>query len=136
MAIHDNFAALAKKLIAKNGRPVTVKTTTRTPSDPAKPWDGDSESVSTTGAPAVFLDPDASTTFGDLMIQLTQGLTQEERDSLTGARTTCWIAAQAVPNGITPADTIVDGNTEWEIRSVKKLQPGPTVVAYVLEVTR
>jgi hypothetical protein len=40
MAIHDKFAALAERLIAKNGRDVVLYKLSRTAATPAKPWEG------------------------------------------------------------------------------------------------
>lgn len=135
MGVHDNFAALAQKLITKDGRTVQVKTTTRTPVNPAEPWGADNESDSLASGPGVFLDPDAATTAQELLIQLSQGLTAQERTDVTGESTNVWLAALDFPNGVKDTDTLVDGTTEWEIVSVKKIQPGPTIIAYLLEVS-
>lgn len=137
VAIHESFALLAQKLIKKNGRPVSIKTTTRLPVDAAKPWDADgTPTFTTTSATAVFLDPEGETIFEDALIKISQGISVEDRTSIVKVGTQVWIAAKDVPNGISTSDTLVDGLVEWQITSVQEIKPGPTTVAFRLRVSR
>ncbi|KKN40611.1 hypothetical protein LCGC14_0731730 [marine sediment metagenome] len=137
MALHDNFADLAERLINKNGRAVTVKTVVPAPVDPATPWKTDGTATTTTvSAKAVFLDPEGATTFEELMVKISQGLSVEDRTSIEKAETNAWIPAKSVPNGISIEDTLIDGSTEWAISSVKLIQPGPTAIVYILGISR
>lgn len=131
------FQDLAQELLTDAGRPVSVKTTTRTP-NPLTPWKVGDATVSetlqaTTGA---FFDSDDVTKFEDLVTALTQGAGDTQRTNVQAVGTQVWLPANEVPTKPTVADTLVDGATEWEITGVWEIGPGPLPVVYILGISR
>lgn len=133
MAVHDNFVDLMDRLVVANGRTVNLRRQTGAVlKDPANPHLGYVESTTDTPVSAVFLDNDQR----DLLLALPgrpDQLTTAEReiDRLV------LIAAKTLAFEITGDILIVDADGSlWEITEVHKLQPGPTLIGYTLEVGR
>lgn len=130
MAIHDNFVALAKRLIDKHGRSVSIRSETYVAST-SQPWKKSAGSSSTTDykTKAAFLDNDQRYLLLALPGRPDQPTTvQMELDRLV------LIAADSIPIEITIKDTIVDGSKVWKITQAKLIQPGPTPVVWMLRV--
>lgn len=133
MAVHDNFADLAVRLIEKNGRPVTVRRATIT-RDPAEPWKIGSSTDLDTSSTGVFFE----NAFSDLEIALAQaiGAPEGSRTSVARKSTECWIPAKGLAFAIEPKDTLIDDATTWEITDVRLIGPGPTPVVYICTLGR
>lgn len=105
------FQTLAQRLIKKNGRSVTFRSKSTTPSDPLEPWLGFGADTDTTGVPAVFVDYKSNEIDGSIV--------------QTGDKV-CLIAALDLGATIRPKtkDIIVDGTTNWNVVNVETVQPG------------
>jgi len=124
MSQYTNAIALALRLIAKFGRPVTFNQLGGG-TDPATPWKADAPSVVTTiTQPAVFLPISA---VDDLGLTLTaEQLEKRASESVltaTGAM------------DLSLAHQLVDGST-YTILWTKVLKPGPDVVLYAMGIAR
>lgn len=121
-----DFSALAKRLIDKNGRPITIVNLGETPADPTKPWRGaaDARAEATevpgtgafvTGAP------------GELGITFENGAPDSQ--------VVLFPAADDDGETLEDFDEIVDGSTRWRIVETKILQPGTTrfIYAFLVE---
>lgn len=130
MAVHDNFVALAIRLVNKHGRQVFVRRETYTASA-SEPWNKDAGATKTTDYPvkAAFLDDDSRDLLLSIPGQPDQKTTIEK--SLDRA---VYIPAGSLPIAVTIADTLVDGDRVWEITQVQLIKPGPTPVVWVLKV--
>jgi len=122
MAIdHSRMASVASRLIASNGRSVTLVKFSRTAADTAKPWEGPAATASTeTAVTAVFVDP---STFGYTA--------SDAADSLI--RSGDKIALVAATSGIEKYDEIHDGTDVWKIVRVKTLEPGTVRIVHELQ---
>jgi hypothetical protein len=128
------LAATAARLIAENGRTITLQQLGNTPADSAKPWRGpaDPESpvrASVTG-PAVFA--------ADKVRQsIVWSLAQSFNDGVKNPAQVCLFAATNDDGlDLTQFDQIVDGTTTWRIMRAELLQPADTKILYAFEVTR
>lgn len=120
----QSAVALAKRLIAKNGRPVTFNQL-GAGTDPTKPWRADTPNViATVTQPAVFLPVSAADDLGFT-------LTQEELEK----RATESILTATGTMDLMLAHQVVDGST-FAILWTKVLKPGPTVVLYAMGIQR
>lgn len=120
-----DFAALASRLIAKNGRDVTLKAFTTTAADAAKPWRGGATAVSgaTPTVKAVFVEP------SDVKL----GSHQDNQGVVSMADKVAFIAAE---NNIEGYAKIADGGVDWTIIKVHTLKPGSTAYMYMVELKR
>lgn len=118
-----DYVALAKRLIAKNGRSVTFKQINRTATDTTKPWRGNTSNFSATTitAMAVFVDPQD------------MGYRTDNTDSATRAEKLALVAADVE---IDDYDIIEDGSINWSIIGMRILQPGETKYLYTVELKR
>ncbi len=130
--VHQNFVDLAKRLIDQNGRSVKIKKLTATLADPAKPWSAETTTESFAPTKALFLD-DASK---DLVLALRAlgvgGQGSEGVALVTGRGTMVLVPAKGLAFAPKSEHKLVDGDVEWEISGVTKLQPGPDVIMYTL----
>lgn len=113
--------ALAKKLITKNGRLVTYQITSDFPQNPNEPWGPNTANVDIANVPAVFLEFKKE----DLNFRNAFGIGGTDTLIQLGDKK-CLIAKLDLPN-TTPQtkDKILDADgTEWNIITVKELQPG------------
>ena len=132
MGVHQNFVDLAKRLIDQNGRSVQIKNETRTPTDSAKPWAADTVVETFANTKALFLTDQSR----DLVLALRAlgvgGQGSEAPTVLAGRGTMVLIPAKGLSFPPKMEHKVVDGDIEWEIAGVDKLQPGPDVILYTL----
>lgn len=122
-----DFAALAERLIAKNGRAIQVRATERTPTDPAKPWGAQTETDTDYDTYGVFVDTQAS----DFLARVSAV------SRLVLANVEVQKTGVLIPGtvGVVPTTDmrIVDGDRIWGISKVSRVEPGPDVALYVIE---
>lgn len=123
-----DFAALALKLISKNGRAVSIQRDVGTvPVEAGKPWRGNVPVPALEATVAFFLDSKSA----DLLARVTA----VSRLVLSTVETNTTVAL--VPGTVTVPPTIsmklIDGARTWEIKEVGKVEQGSTVALYVLE---
>jgi hypothetical protein len=117
MANYDRLAALAQRLIDKNGREITVQHfPTGDLADADKPWRPDASDATEQGAKAVFLDYSIKEIDGTNVLMGDQKM----------------YASPLALGEFSPAvgDLVVDGSVTYTIKNVKPLQPGDTMVLY------
>ncbi|GAF70344.1 unnamed protein product [marine sediment metagenome] len=133
MAIHDNFANLAVKLITKNGRAITVRSKVKTP-DPTEPWKLTSITTTDQTTIGAFFD----NTLTDLEIALGQvlGAPEGARSNLSQKGTRVYIPARDLTAAISAEDVIIDSTRTWEIVAAELFQPGPTPIMYICTLGR
>lgn len=124
MVDYASLASIAEKLIADNGRPVTLTRESETPANASQPWRGNTTTdVDSLSATAVLLEYDKKEIDGD---QVRRG----DQKVL--------LAANVVGSAkdLKDYDKMVDdGDGEaWRIEDVRTLRPGPTTVIYTLQV--
>jgi hypothetical protein len=112
---YGRLADKAAALVEKYGRAVTLVKTSRTPADAAAPWDGPSE-TSTTSASAYAVFPE---------------IEESDTDSARrGTRTALVTVDSSV--SVDEYDYLSDGGELTKITSVRPLKPGPTTILYTL----
>lgn len=118
------LAALAKKLIEKNGRSVTFRNLA-TPTDPATPW--------RTDAPAVAASATQNAAFVSLSSRhLGIELTQEQLN----LRANEMVLAGASSLDMLRVNQIVDGPDTYAVQWVQTIKPGDTAVFYAYGIRR
>lgn len=128
--VHEKFRDLAVRLIAKNGRAVSVRRSLEVPLDVAKPWLGNTASVLDTATVAAFLDNATR----DLLL-LIPGVADQRTTVAAEDYFNVFIAAKGLKTDILVSDTLVDGSKVWEIRHVRLIQPGTEPVVWILKVS-
>ena len=129
---HLEFAALARELIAEDGRTVTFRRLDRTASDPSQPWLGSSDprgqGSQTVAAPAVFVDP---TSISEL------GFEALSPDLLKTIEQVCLVGPPTANEDLSLFDEIEDEN-DLTLRIVegRKLRPGSVDILFILLVSR
>lgn len=121
MAIHDKFAATAKRLIDKHGRDMTLYQQSRTPSNPAAPWEG---------AGTAFAD---SVTGKAVMTEYAA----EEIDEVQikrGDKKVLFAASNAVGKDLTKFEKLDDSGNIYGIVKVELIQPGTTAILYKVQI--
>ena len=128
MAIHDNFADLAVRLITKNGRAITVRKKNKT-ADPAEPWKLTGTTTTDQTVVGVFFE----NAFSDLEMALAQvlGAPEGARTNLSIKGTRCYIPARGLSFPISTEHVIIDSTRTWEIVDLDLIQPGPTPIMYI-----
>lgn len=128
--MHENFVALAERLISKHGRTVYVRRETYI-EDSVEPWKKTEGSSKTTdyAVKAVFLDEDSRNVMLSIPGRPDQPTTME--GSLDRY---VMIPAGALPIDVTIADSIVDGDRVWKITQIQLIQPGATPIVWRLKV--
>lgn len=131
--IHDKFRAVAKKLIDKHGRPVTLIRSSATSADMSKPWRGSDEPAS---GPAG--DDGTEVTATGVFLEVT------ERDEpfllIKRGATALLVAASdlSAEQDVTQFEEVRDGSavtaTTWHIVAAHVIAPGPQVILYTFEV--
>lgn len=117
MAIHDKYAALAKRLIRKNGGPVVLYKNSRTATNPAKPWEGNTN---------VFAQ-----TYD--MIGLLTEYTEEEIDGVNILRGDRRVLVES-SNDLKGFNAVSIGTEFFSIVRVNVLRPGTTTIMYDIQV--
>ncbi len=126
--IHDNFVDLMDRLVRKNGRDVEIRRQTgSTLKDATRPELGTIPSFTDTPTKAVFLDNDLR----DLLLLIPgapdqRSIVEREIDRL------CMIPGKGLTFEIDISQKIVDVDKVWEITQAIKIQPGHTLVGYLL----
>jgi len=123
-----DFAALAERLITKNGRAISVRATTKTPVDAEKPWGAQTDSDTDYDTYGVFIDTQAS----DYLARVS-AVSRLVLANVEVKKTGVLIPGTV---GVEPTTSmkIVDGDTIWGIAKVSKVQPGPDVALYICEI--
>lgn len=127
MAIsYTRMLALAQRLIAESGRPITLVKQSTVSADPTKPWKGPAVTANTElAATAVFLDPVTSRDWGFTEIQ--DDWLDHKADKI------------AMVAGVADAgsyDTIKDGSVIWKIMKVRTLETGPVTLIHQFYINR
>lgn len=121
----------AVRLISKNGRPVSIRRTSLTTGDLAKPWGGagDTTTITDEATTAVFLNENGQ----DLEARLS-AVSRLVLSPVEKSTAIVYIAARDIGVAPTIADSLVDGSRVLEIQQVEKVQPGSQVILYILKV--
>ncbi len=130
MAIHDNFVALADRLVKKHGRTVSIRRQVgETLKEAGKPWLGTVVDTQDTRTVAVFLDNDSR----DMLLML-PGEADQRTTLEREIDRVVFIPAQGLSFDIEIEHQIVDGDKVWEITQVNLIRPGPTKILWKLRV--
>lgn len=129
---HVKLAATALKLIAKNGRTVTVRLFDETQSDPSQPWLGAADprgaGMVTVDVSAVFVDPVSGSKMG---IQITNP------EILKRTNQIALIGHPETDENLEDYNEILDADGKtYGILETQKLQPGETVMLYIMMLAR
>ena len=119
----------AKRLVQKHGRPISIRQTTRTPSDPAKPWAATADVDTDTTTYGVFIDENASDLEARVSAVSRIVLAPVEVNGVQ-----VYIAGKGLAVAPTTAMQIVDGDRVLEIKKVGKIAPGTTTILYICKV--
>lgn len=117
---YPRLAAVAKRLIAQNGRIVSLIKKSETPSDTTKPWRGTTNSPTTISASAVFSKYQTADA---------GNITRTSTDMAT-------IAATDVNTDLTDFDFLVDGSITWKITKVWRIVPGNLDLLWKVELVQ
>lgn len=142
---YAKLAQTAKRLIEKNGAPMTFSKLGRTPADAAKPWRGPVAAASDPAEPtdpveyadvkAVIVPIDWSK--GDPRIGELYGGVTLSPDILARGFATLYVAEQSFPAGhvsLKTLDFVDDGETRWKIVQSIPIKPGATELIYQMVV--
>lgn len=128
MANHAHFVALAKRLIAKNGRKIRIQLLAESGGDPQKPWKGSTadDIANEHGAMAVFV-PAIGRELGTLVT-----------DANMLKRSTHVAIVEAVKEDLEEKITRIKDadNTIFRADWVQCLKPGNVTVIYVIGMSR
>ena len=132
MADHSKFLALARRLIAREGRSVTFGKLATTSADADRPWKGPARIA---GLPppltnevttiAVFLPDGAG--FGKMI---------EDNDLFKNAEQMVLVAPPASGEDLSGYNVVVDGSVRWKIDVIKELKPADLTVLFAMGVSR
>lgn len=123
MARFDSAIALAKRLIAKNGQDVTLRSFTATaPADPAKPWKPGGNTPVNATVKAVFLDYEQKYVDGTVIQMGDQKVYMPSYDTSN--------------NLIAPEreGQVLRGAEVWKIVNIKPLNPNGQAIMFELQV--
>jgi len=118
-------AALALRLIERNGRQITIKKVAGVASNPSKPWEGSTAPDVTLGAPMAAFIPYKGFEFG------TDVYTDE---LITAVDEVCMVSGAA--GNFDEAHKIVDEGKEYRVQWARRLRPGSTTVLYAFGINR
>lgn len=122
MVDYVSLAATAERLIAENGRDVTLVKRSETPADAGKPWRGTTADDTSITVKGVVIPFEAEDQDGDLF-------RREDKQAFVAADATS-------PNEIESFDELDDGSDTYKIINVELIHPGDTRVLYVLQVRK
>jgi len=134
---YQKFVAIADRLVGKFGRKVDLIRTSGAPADADRPWEGPEAWDDATAATKDRVRVTAA--FIGRGIPLTQGRVsgqQQERSSttLTQEGTDIFLVGGSVDADLLSFTKLIDKAQVWSIDKVVKIEPGDTVVVYVIEV--
>ncbi len=126
-----SLADTAVRLIAKKGRPVSIRSFTQTVGDPAKPWGSatDSETSSDDSTMGVFIDENAQDLEARLSAVSRLVIAPVEVNGVQ-----VYVAGRDLSAPPTTTDKLVDGSRVMEILKVGTIWDGATPVVYILKV--
>lgn len=133
MVNYVKLAALAQKLITANGRELQVIRNARTPTDPTKPWRGNTTPRN---------PPDEVYDVFGVFVPLTSskrflGIEQILVDENKRPQMSVLIAAQGIDKDLSEFDEIIDDDgSHWAITNGQMLRPGATRMVYAFGVRR
>lgn len=122
-----DFAALADRLISKNGRAISVRQTAQAPVDVDKPWGEQTDTDTDTPTMGVFIDTHATDFLARVSAVSRLVLSPVE------VQGTVVLIPGTVAVAPTTKDKIVDGDRVWGISKVTAVQPGTDVALYQVE---
>jgi len=130
VALHDNFVDLMDRLVEKHGREILIRRQTGSALKIAgRPEAGVQPSYTNTTQKVVFLDHDTR----DLLLAI-PGTADEQTMITREIDRLVMVPAKRLTFELTDDHKIVDGAKVFEITRVVKLQPGPTLVGYIVRV--
>lgn len=139
MADFTRSAALAKRLIEKNGRAVTLVKSNRTPANVNQPWRGPSTAAPPASAQggdeidaiAVFV-PTSGSGLGRRTVD------DPERPHIRNATDIALVASDSLGAGadLSVFDFLRDGSKLWKITGVQELRPSSTSVLWEVGLSR
>lgn len=128
---YSSLALSAQTLIDRFGRQLTITVNDSTPADSTKPWRGDgtnstSKTVMGVIFPAVMEEPDND----EVRLAYSRTLIHGEV-----RRGDSQVIISALDTGVIDPnliDTVIDGGVTWHVIKADKIQPGGTLLAYIL----
>ena len=128
-------AALAKRLVEKHGRSVTLYKENRDPSDPALPWQGNVETPHLSEGGAQF--PILACFVPVRGAGLGTVFANREAELAINCDQVCLVASDSIPAGYTfedveNADKVRDGDRVWSIVIREHLRPATKSVLFAL----
>lgn len=121
MAVHDKFAALAERLIAKHGRPMTLKQLSRDPANASQPWRGPATSTA-----SGYADTED-------VIAVVTDFDEEEIDGTLVKRGDKKVIVAAKPSAtkdLSDFDVLLDGTLLYHLGACNTVHPGTTKIMY------
>lgn len=125
MAVHDKFANLAQRLIAKHGRAMVLRKLSRTPEDDTMPWRGTST------------DPEEGYEYEQPVVGVVTDYNEDEIDGDQIHRGDKRLLVAAKPNAgidLLKADSLLDEEQVYGIIRGNLLKPGVTEILYEFQV--
>lgn len=122
---HQKKYDLAKRLIAKHGRSVSLVATVTLPANPDRPWEGGGTQEVITETMAVFV-PFQGSGFGE---------TQESNSLLTGANEVCLLTVPPTVD-IAAVNHVMDGGIKFGVEWREVLRPGEIRIIVGLGINR
>ena len=136
---YTEFVELATELVSEFGRPVSLFSTTRQPSDSTKPWNGPQVWDDATATPEQLVQVDA-VFIGDLLAGTGGTVTGSVRSTLgpflTNLGNDIFLVSGSTTVELKNFDKLLDNNILWNIESVVSVKPGDTVVLYAIKVSQ
>lgn len=123
MSDHAKFAALAKRLIDKNGRNVTFKRLSPTPAVPAQPWRGNTTTPTSFGPFKAVFVPFRGFTFGSEFI---------DTSLFKEVELICMVAGGQAD--LETYHLITDSSKDYKIEWTQRLRPGDQTILYAFGV--
>lgn len=127
MADHEKYAALARRLIAKHGRFVTLQKLSSTAADPNKPWKG-------TNAPTVASQNTVKAVFVPISSAEELGIESLPDELLKTTNQLLLVAGDA--NNYQDIDQVLDGGLVYGTTFVQVLKPAGLILLYYIGVRR
>lgn len=128
MAEYTSAVALAKRLLTKKGDAVTVSAVhTTTPADPLRPWAGPTTSANSFNTFGVFVDPRNSEDNFDFAEKMNyrSPIRRTDLHVFIPASDCTFVPAQG--------NRVTRGSLIYNVVTVSPVKPGPTPIAYILQ---